>query len=453
MKTQTFVKRVWIQAPAEAVFNWHAQPGAFERLSPPWERVEVEERSGGIEDGARVELRVPAGPFRMRWALEHCEYEAGRQFCDRQTQGPFRFWKHRHRMVPEGKRECYLEDRIEYVLPLGVVGRLFGEAMVEKKLERLFTYRHRITVQDLEAHMGVKKMKVLITGASGLVGSALTAFLSTGGHEAVPLVRSGQTEGVRWDPASAEIDVAGLEGFDAVVHLAGESIAEGRWTVEKKERIWKSRVDGTRLLCEALAKLERRPKVVVCASAIGYYGDRGEEVLDETSEAGEGFLAEVCKEWEAATHSGAGAGIRVVNLRFGVVLSPQGGALEKMLTPFRLGVGGRLGDGKQNMSWIALEDAVGVIYHAILKESLSGPVNAVAPKPVSNAEFTQTLARVLKRPALFPVPGFAARLAFGEMADALLLASTSVVPGRLKETEYAFREPGLEGALRNMLGT
>jgi uncharacterized protein len=297
-------------------------------------------------------------------------------------------------------------------------------------------------------------MKILVTGSGGLIGSALVPVLASEGHDVTRLVRSkvrlGEA-GIYWDPSTETIDKPSLEGFGAVVHLAGESIAAGRWTAEQKARIRDSRVKGTRLLAESLARLARRPAVLLCASALGYYGDRGEEALKESSPSGSGFLAEVCREWEAAAEPAARSGIRVVNLRMGVVLSPKGGALAAMLLPFRLGVGGRIGDGKQYMSWIAIDDVVGAFSFALKSEALGGPVNVVAPNPVTNLEFTKTLGRVLGRPTVLPMPAFAARLAFGEMADALLLASARLEPAKLLATSYAFRFAELEGALRHLL--
>jgi hypothetical protein len=297
-------------------------------------------------------------------------------------------------------------------------------------------------------------MNILISGSTGLVGSALVHFLSTEGHRVTRLVRSTSPVAestVSWDPEHHSIATPALDDLDAVVHLAGENIASGRWTAKKKARIYNSRVQGTRLLCEALAQLSNPPKVLLSASAIGYYGDRGDEILTERSRPGSDFLAQVCREWEDATAAAKECGIRVVNLRLGVVLSPRGGALAKMLTPFRIGAGGVIGDGNQYMSWIALDDAVGAIHHALVTESLHGPVNAVVPQAVTNREFTKTLGGVLKRPTLLPLPGFAARTAFGEMADALLLASSRVEPQQLRETHYDFRYPELEDALRHLL--
>ncbi len=295
-------------------------------------------------------------------------------------------------------------------------------------------------------------MKVLVTGASGLVGSALVPFLTTDGHSVTRLVRTEPGPGeVRWKPVAGIIDSDRLEGFDGVVHLAGESIAK-RWSAQQKARIRESRVNGTRLLAEALARLKSPPRVLVCASALGYYGSRGERVLREDSGAGTGFLAEVCQQWEAAADPARQRGIRVAHLRIGIVLSPRGGALKEMLLPFKLGAGGRMGSGKQWWSWIAVDDLAGAIAHALSTESLGGPVNTAAPNPVTNAEFTRTLGGVLGRPTIFPMPAFAARLALGEMADELLLSSARLDAGKLVGSGYRFRYPDLESALRHLLG-
>jgi uncharacterized protein (TIGR01777 family) len=289
---------------------------------------------------------------------------------------------------------------------------------------------------------------------SGLVGSQLAAFLGTAGHDVRGIVRrkSGAAGEVLWNPSGRIIDAGALEGMDAVVHLAGESIAGGRWSSESKQRILASRIDGTRLLCETLAGLSRRPRVLVSASAIGFYGDRGDVMLDENSAVGEGFLPDVCRQWEAATAPARDAGIRVVNLRIGVVLTPLGGALAQMLPPFRLGVGGPLGSGNQFVSWISLDDLMGAVLHCIATASLQGPVNAVAPAPVTNAALSRDLAAVLHRPALLKVPAFALRTLLGEMADALLLASARVLPHRLVESGFVFRGGRLHDALADMLG-
>lgn len=453
---ELFVRRSHIDAPAAAVFRWHARPGAFERLTPPWESVRVIERQGGIEDGARLVLRLGRGPFGPRWVAEHRDYVEGEQFRDVQIAGPFARWTHTHRVEPDGDAACWLEDRIEYALPFGALGAALAGGFTRRKLARMFRYRHAVTAADVAAHaraQGVGAMKILVTGANGLVGGSLVPFLTTGGHEVVRLGRGRKRAGsASWDPEKGVIDRAALESLDAVVHLAGENISTGRWTPAKKARIHDSRVHGTRLLCEALAGLERPPKVLVAASAIGFYGDRGRDLVDEDSAPGSGFLADVCKEWEAATAPAAAAGIRVVNLRIGVVLSTAGGALASLLTPFKLGAGGPVGDGHQYMSWIAIDDLVDAIHFALTTPALSGPVNAVAPTPVTNGEFARTLATVLSRPAIVPFPAFAVRLLFGEMGEELLLSSTRVEPHRLQAAGFRYRLPTLESALRHLLG-
>ena len=294
-------------------------------------------------------------------------------------------------------------------------------------------------------------MRILVSGSHGLIGSAVAPALRQSGHDVVRLVRSRPLSGgpaVAWDPMAGTIDAAGLEGLDAVVHLAGESII-GRWTDRKKAEIRDSRVMGTRRLAEALARRAKKLAVMLCASATGYYGDRGDEPLREDSSPGSGFLADVCREWEAAADPARQAGIRVAHLRFGMVLGSSGGALAKMLPAFRLGLGGPLGDGTQYVSWIALDEIARIVEYALHAPSLAGPVNAVAPQAVTNREFTKTLARVVRRPALFPVPRVAARLVFGELADALLFASQRVEPARLTSSGYRFEFPELEGALRH----
>lgn len=295
-------------------------------------------------------------------------------------------------------------------------------------------------------------MKIVVSGATGLVGSNLVAHLKISGHQVFKLVRSNQRDDdIPWAPYEKRVDKKRLHGAEAVVHLSGENIA-GRWTEAKKRRIRESRLLTTTFLCETLAELKQPPKVLVCASAVGFYGDRGDEVVDENSNPGSDFLADVCQEWEAATESATAGGIRVVNLRIGVILSPAGGALAKMLLPFKMGAGGVMGSGNQYWSWISIDDVAGAILHAITTQSLKGPVNAVSPNPVTNREFTKILGHVLSRPTIFPMPAFAVRLVFGEMGDALLLASTRVKPAKLLESGFQFQNQDLENALRHLLG-
>ena len=293
-------------------------------------------------------------------------------------------------------------------------------------------------------------MQILLTGSSGLLGSALAPRLESLGHTVVRLVRANSDSNgpqINWSPQAGLLEAEALEHLDAVVHLAGENIGARRWNPEQKARILASRTQGTGLLCRTLAALAHPPQVVICASATGFYGDRGDEILDEDSPVGTGFLAEVCQAWERAADPARQAAIRVAHIRFGMVLSRQGGALAKMLPPFSWGVGGRMGSGRQYMGWIALEDALGALLHILSRADLCGPVNAVAPQPATNAAFTRALGRALRRPAIMPLPAWAARLVAGEMADALLLASTRTVPRRLLDSGFQFCYPRLEEAL------
>jgi uncharacterized protein (TIGR01777 family) len=302
-----------------------------------------------------------------------------------------------------------------------------------------------------DASVWRKRMNVLVSGATGFIGSALIPELKAGGHRVNRLTRTPRFgEDIRWDPGGGVIE-GDLAGFDAVVHLGGESIAEGRWTPEKKRRILESRQKGTRLLAEEVAGLPEPPSVMVSASAIGYYGDRGNELLTEESGPGSMFLSEVCQEWEEAAEAARGAGVRVVHPRFGIVLSTEGGALGRTLPIFKLGGGGKIGSGRQYWSWVSLDDVVGAIVHALNSDTLSGAVNVVGPDPQTNAEYTKVLGRVLGRPTFFTVPAPAARVAIGGMADELLLASARVEPAKLEETGYEHRHPELEGALRHLL--
>lgn len=307
---------------------------------------------------------------------------------------------------------------------------------------------------DVSMSDATQPLRIVVSGASGLIGRRLTAYFSQRGHRIDPLVRREPTPGsneIRWDPQRNQIDSQAISGADAVVHLAGENIAAGRWTAARKEMIRRSRVDGTRFLCESLVHLPSPPRVLVAASAVGYYGHRDDESVDERSAPGSGFLARVCREWEAATQPAQQAGIRVVTLRIGLVLAAEGGALAKMLTPFKLGFGGAIGSGRQYVSWIAIDDLVQTVGHVIGRDTLSGPVNAVAPNPVTNVVFTQTLGRVLHRPTCVPLPTLAVKAALGEMGQALLLEGARVLPKKLLDDDFEFAYADLESALQHVL--
>lgn len=441
---------------ADEVYAWHARPGAFERLTPPWQRLRVLERRGGIEDGGVLVFQYRTGPMRGRWVALHEGNVPGRRFVDEQVLGPFASWRHTHSFEPAGEDSSALHDHVEYALPgAAATGRL-GAVPARRALERLFRFRHRRTRDDLARHAGTHgkpRLKVAVSGANGMLGRNLSAFLTSGGHEVLRVVRgrAGGEGDVLWDPDRGELDAPALEGIDAFVHLAGESI-DGRWTVAKKERILWSRAGTAALVARTLTHVERPPRVIVSASGVGAYGDRGDEVLTEQSASGDDFMADVCRRWEEAWEPAREAGIRVVNARFAVVLTRAGLVLPRLMIPFRLGVGGPIGDGRQWMSWVALDDLLGAILHVLYDEEVSGVVNVAAPSPVTNRELAKTLGHVMRRPALVPVPARAIDAAFGEMGRTLLLASQRVLPQRLTERGFGFFYPQLEDALRLELG-
>ncbi|WP_263818371.1 TIGR01777 family oxidoreductase [Salinibacter sp.] len=454
----TFTASSSLGASADALFTWHSRPGAFERLTPPWAPVRLQSFEG-IGEGDRAVLRVGPGPLAVRWVAEHHDVEPGRQFCDRQVQGPFPHWEHTHRFEPaaDDDARATLTDRVEYEPPGGALGRQ-AAPWLEAELRRQFAYRHRITRRDLSLHQqynpDAQSLTIAVSGASGLVGSNLVPFLTTGGHTVKRLTRSGPTgtDEILWDPRTDRVEADKLEGIDAVIHLAGENVF-GPWTPTKKQRIYSSRADGTRLLAEALAGLDDPPEVLVSSSAVGYYGDHGtDRITEESAPRDAGFLGEVCEAWEAATAPAAAAGIRTVQMRTGIVLTPAGGALRLMLPAFWLGLGGRVGGRNQYFPWITLDDVIGGIYHALWTDALEGPVNLTAPRPVTMQAYTDTLADVLHRPAFLNVPSSVVRTVGGEMADEMLLTSARAVPQRLQDTGYDFGFSALEDGLRHVLG-
>lgn len=447
------LQRSEMPVSAQALFDWHERPGAFDRLTPAFMPATVLARSGGIQNGARVTLGVPVGPVTTKWEIEHEGYVHGREFRDVQKSGPFASWEHTHRMIPQSAETSVLEDQIVYRLPMGPLGDAVAGHFTREKLERLMRWRHALTRLDLERHAQFAARgarRIAITGASGFLGGALVPFLTTGGHT-VRTIGRGPNSDVQWNPARGELDATALGGVDAVIHLAGASIAE-RWTPEQRKAIRESRLTSTRLIAETMARMSPRPEVLISGSAVGIYGSRGDEVLDESSALGDDFPAEVGKEWEAATAPAREAGIRVVHIRTGIVLNPGGGALGKMLLPFQAGVGGRLGSAKQWMSWISREDWIGAVHFLMQSEGLEGVFNLTAPEPVTNATFTEAMGRVLGRPTVLPVPAFALTTIFGEMARGTILASQRAVPRALQTAGFGFAHPTVSSALRFELG-
>lgn len=446
-----FVKRSEFDVPRPALFAWHARPGAFERLTPPWDDVRVEARAGGLEVGASTQLRLSVGPVPQRWKAVHTAFEDGRLFVDEQQGGPFAAWKHTHRFEDAGEGRSALQDEVDYELPLGALGRAVGARYASNRIEHTFGYRHEVLRLDLLRHAQFQdrpRLTVVVTGASGLVASALIPFLESGGHTVRRAKRG---------PGNA-LDPNDFEGADAIVHLAGAGVADERWTTSRKALLVASRVDFTRQLVGVISKLRSRPRVLLAGSAIGIYGDRGDEELTEESALGvraakgAGFLAGLCADWEAEAQAAEPLGLRVVRLRTGLVQSAAGGALKKLVVPFSAGFGGPVGDGKQWQSWISIEDMIGALHFALLSDGVRGPLNLVGPAPLTSKGYAKVLGAVLGRPAIAPLPKVMLRATFGELADGALLASQRVLPKALEAAGFQFVHREMEPALRFTLG-
>ena len=471
---KSFIRTTYIDGiSSNELFAWHIREGAFERLNPPWQQFKVIERKGNIKNGGTVKIKMKiAGRIYRTWLVKHSDYIEAKQFRDSQIKGLFSSWTHTHLFNSFELSSCMLEDHIEYSLPAGALSERIASPLINKKLNQMFGYRHRLTRDDLRVHATANKirgndgpMTIGITGSSGFLGSSLIPFLTTGGHRVIRFIRHRPTDddkldlknvkSIQWNPSSSYTDLSSLndnEKMDAVVNVAGENIF-GRWTKKKKKRIFDSRVNTTRSLCKLLSSLDKPPKVLVSVSATGYYGDRGDEMLTEESKSSVGFLSDVCRNWEESTQIAKESGIRVVNLRLGIVLSSSGGMLAKILPLFKAGLGGRIGKGNQYMSWIGLDDLLGLVLYAIADESIFGPINAVSPNPITNADFTTTLGKVMSRPTMFSIPESIIKLALGEeLAEAGILSSTRVIPKRLIKIGYQFRFPYLESVLRHTLG-
>ncbi|NOY68749.1 MAG: TIGR01777 family protein [Deltaproteobacteria bacterium] len=453
-----FIRKAEIAAPIEEVFAWHARPGAISRLSPPWDPLRLISVTNGIHPGSRVAMELRAGPIPFIWEALHTRYEKNVFFEDIQVRGPFSSWTHVHSFEKSDLGNTILEDRISYTLPFHPVGASLLNGFVQKKLARIFAFRHFTTNADILFHrlLAMKTpSRFLLSGASGMIGSNLIPFLTTAGHKVSCLVRrkpEPEKNEIFWDPISGKIDADKLEGFDAVIHLCGENIGQGRWTREKKNRIISSRTLTTGLLAQTLAGLKNPPEVFISASAIGFYGDRGDKILTEEDGFGNDFISDVCRQWEASATSAINAGIRTVFPRIGVVLHPSGGALKKMLPLFSKGLGGKIGNGRQHMSWVSMDDVVCAIMHMASTPEISGPVNLVSPEPATNAVFSRTLSEALRRCRGPAVPGSIIIALFGEMGKETVLSSSRVMPSILLKTGYKFRHPELRQAVCHVLG-
>ncbi len=455
-KLTTFSKSSAFPCTPEELYIWHSRPGALQRLTPPWDKSKVIGQHGGIDPGAEAFVQIRVGPFPRTWHARHIQADPGRLFQDIQEKGPFSKWEHTH-LFSKTAQGCKLEDSIRYRLPAQALLPQFVDNHVRSTLERMFTYRHNTLREDITSHQkySSKPLRILVTGGSGTLGQALAPFLSTGGHEVWFLVRRKPQHNARevyWNPAQDEIDDKALPPIDGVIHLAGENIGSGRWTAQKKQRIIDSRVQGTGLIARTIAAMNPRPKVMLSASAVGFYGDCMDCLITEEAPAGNDFISEVCSLWESAAAPAKQAGIRTVLLRIGVVLTPRGGALQRLLYTRPFGFARCFGTGDQYISWISIDDMINAILHALVTDSLEGPVNIAAPAPATNRELLHTLAEIAGLPLLPGVPAGLLKAVYGQMATEVLLSGCRVTSEKLEQSGFTFRHPTLQQALSTLLG-
>lgn len=453
-KSAHFSYRAQFPCSKSELYAWHARPGALERLIPPWEKTSVISRKGSINPGGQVTMRMHAGPIPFTWIAHHLECAPDRMFRDIQHKGPFSQWSHTH-LFDDDEAGAILHDKIEYALPFHSFTPKVLQKYLYRTLHRTFQHRKKVLEADLRLHQQFenKSLKILISGASGVLGRALIPLLTTGNHEVWSLVRrppDRDKNEIFWDPSIGEIE--DLPHFDAVVHLAGEYIGLGRWTAEKKKVVIESRTKGTTLLAEKIAAQPQPPEVFLCASAIGYYGDTKDVCVDEDKPPGNDFISEVCRVWEKSVEPAKAAGIRTVLMRIGISLSPRGGALQRLLSTAPFGYIRRFGSGEQYVSWISSDDTISAIYHAMRCKDLHGPINISAPQPVTNTVFMQTLSEITGIPVLLPVPASLLQVMYGQMATEILLSGCNASCKKLQDSGFSFRHATLAEALRDLLG-
>ncbi|WP_187149290.1 TIGR01777 family oxidoreductase [Desulforapulum autotrophicum] len=449
-----YKKQSKINGSAPALFAWHERPGALERLTPPWMALKSVTATNGIKTGSqvRVNLSVMGLPFAM--AAEHLDYQPPDMFRDRLVKSPFAKWTHTHRFIDLEDNTSTLEDSISYDVPLYFPKAL--KNLAEREVTRMFEFRHRVTQEDMARHKACsRRLTIVVSGAGGVIGQQLCYFLTTGGHRVIRLVRrSLQVQGdeIFWNPAAGQLDLSDAGPIDAVINLNGNSVFSRWWTRKRRAEIIQSRTDSTRTLALGLARLAQPPKVFISASAVGYYGETGDSAVTEASPQGNLFISKVCHEWERAAAPASAAGIRTVFARIGVALTPRGGALAQLLPAFQLGLGARIANGSQYMSWVSMDDVLYALYHTINTPTLEGAVNIVAPIPVTNRAFTRSLAAILGRPAPFALPSGAIDLLWGARGREVLLSSTRVMPEKLLASGFRFRYADLFDALGSALG-
>lgn len=434
----------YVEVPCDFAFAWHMRPGALKRLLPPWSKIDFLFPPPVPSDKAQVGLKVYQGPFFFKWILEHENLKLHQGFSDRQIKGPFSNYVHIHKFISIDSQSCVLSDEIEFST------FSFLEKSIQKKLLTLLHWRQRIIKEDLKLLYKYQSppLKILISGANGFIGSLLKIFLQLAGHNVMQLVRHKKDmsfDTVYWDPIEGQCSKQDLEGFDAIFHLAGAPIAR-RWTRAYRKKLFTSRCHDSCLLSRMLSQLRFPPKTVISASAVGFYGDQKEE-LTEASSPGIGFLSSLCQQWESAWETMEKKGARIVYARFGAVLGAKGGMLHQILPLYRLGLGGRIGDGNQYLSWIGIDDAISALYHLLLTEEVRGAVNVVAPHPIKQKEFSSVLAKKLHRMQFCHLSSSLVSLILGDMGKEMLLASTRSYPQKLLESGYSFRYPHVQEAL------
>lgn len=451
-----FSKRTRINVPVERLFKWHAEKGAIERMTPPWVPMQMISRNRpGIEKGVRVTFRLHIFKIPFIWESEHIEHVENKIFKDRQVKGPFKIWEHSHIFSSDGTRSAYIEDRVKFKLPFGFLGALFNRYAL-KQFERMFSYRHRVLKHQLEnLPQFSRKMRILISGAGGTIGRALIPLLESSGHKVIRLVRHKdrlKDSELFWDPYAGILDIERAGQIDAVINLNGVDISQGRWSGERKKVIIDSRVIPTKLLVDKMAGLSNKPEVFISSSAIGYYGEKEKKLVSESDTEGGLFISRVCSQWEKAALEAEKSGIRTVLLRTGIVLTPQGGALKKMMLPFSLGAGVFLSHGRQYMSWISMDDEISAILFALAKKEISGPLNLSSPEPVTNRDFSISLAGLFSKKVFFTLPGFMVKLIWGQMGKETVLASVNVSPEKLIRNGFVFQHKKIIKALEHLLG-